>query len=517
MVDMKGTDQYGLTERHPLFRIGILHLLDVKDQERVRIVGFYNPVIDSVFLADANYEVEQHEVAHRVFAVGLGGFDVLRRLAGFSYILLYALFNIAAREKVQFVGRNLKALRYVGSPSCGPFLDVLIDRLKFVEGLSAMCFRALTPVAEIAAIDCAPGKWDHKWIPQRIPNTDPSTRKRKIDLIDAVARQFPKDFGGYQLQHGSFQTAFRTVWEAYSSIENPDIAKALLRWVMSAAVLPDDPSDPSNYMVTDTLAMILTNAPTAQKGGKEALVLLTLMTRANRDQVDALLEWLAKDILRDIPDEYHIVGSLPQLIEDLLWSSHPGVNAIPLFPGLRHTFEMLNDPRNALLVFRINNDGKRLVSLNQGYQRVLQMGWLVQRPRAQEVDSFNQWLGEDILEELAYSETMRGEPLGNPDVLDIQHSTMRLDEDNQLVLDLPDGRKLYPDRPSGPPVIKEDWWAALAFLETLRQALVTDLPVKCPFLDWKGVNCKEECQIRRWIRRLSEDSELTAQDAVCSL
>ena len=503
--------------RHPLF---LNSTLCFPNTSGAGIDGFYNPIIDGAFFAISTPGVEQHEIAHRLFSVGLGGFDLLRQLAGYSYVMLWALIETANRDHVRLLGTSLSTLRSREPSAAGRYIESIIQRLRQVQSLYDMFYRALVPVAEIAAIDFAPGKFDHKWFPYRISNSDPAASATKTKLVDSVASQFPPDFGGYSVEYGSFRKALRRVWNTYTAVENPDVARALLQMVMSSILLADNDTPPGQIDVADTLAMILEAAPKLRTAGKEELVTLAGYARIQRNRTRKLVRGWASWFLSDIPKEYHVIGMYPMLLEKLTWFSRPGNNPIPSAPA-RWLFEELNNPRNSLLVFSLKSDGLKECRLNAGHQHLLTTGLLPELPLSpidHDPDSTFWWpqsdnpLDEkDFLEELAHCETFGG----HPDKISVEHFTETLEEDGRVFVEVPGHEKIEPLKRTAKPVANGNWWHSLALFESLRQALAQGESIDCPFSGWTGIDCAKGCFSRPVLRWLGQNTELSVVIPPC--
>lgn len=456
----QGIRDSGWVSDHPLFRVGTFLFPTANTQGDYQAQGCYNPVVDSMALQYRSDELEKHEQAHRIFAIGVSGFDFMRELAGISYTLLLTLLDVvnacgvASKNGGQLRGRRLETLRMVGDPSGEGWVRVIVERLKSVEDIFDMYYRGLLPVAEIAAIDFIPGQ---RW--HGDPERNVVGKRTKDKLISDVANSIPADFGGYYVQYGSLEWAFRSLWEAYTSIEDADTAAELLRLVMSSVIQPDDQDDPKNFVVGDTLRCIFDLVPSARQPGALARF-RTAREAADRGTSIVLksISASALDSLTDLVSKNHIMASrLTEAVKGVSSQQHGTVHigSAPessLFaPGELGKLPVSSEdkPRysDSLLTFWVDVDGRLAVLVNAGHEMVFAQGQL--RPKA--------------------------------------------------------------------PDLGEHWYREVVSLETLRQAVKTGKPVLCPFLNCEGAICDSCCTIRRLFVWLQDNTELMAEGATCRL
>lgn len=242
---------------HSLFRAGIFPLPEVTDQAGVQIVGYYNPITDSIFatLFDEEEEHIMHETLHRIFSMTTGGFVVLKVLAGVSHTLLSFLLEVICEQKIQITGKNLDKLQVEHPAVMANFVRSIIKHLQHIEHLYDLCYWSLIPPAEIAAIDFTLEVDEkYEWFPQSIENND-ENRRRQEQLIHSIGMHLAQGNTVWHNLYEDVQKEFYSIWEAYKSIPDPSIRRNLLELTMSAVLQPD-PSNPGHILVMDSLDLM---------------------------------------------------------------------------------------------------------------------------------------------------------------------------------------------------------------------------------------------------------------------
>lgn len=343
---------------HPLFLSGVIPLSTPTSQGNTEFSGYYNPVVDSIFLLNPHDEVFQHEVTHRVFSTFGASFAILRMLAGISHALLFALIDILNQQGIQLAGTDFATLqaRHSRRRPSSELIDPIVSQLRAVEALWNACFWSIVPVAEIAAIDFVPPKGADGWYVKKLRD-DEEVRKRKAELIDATADWLAQESLNFPGQiHDDIHTEFHEAWKAYTSIEDNEARGLLLQLVLSSSI-ELNPASASSFITTrDSLRLTCELAPRAQQPGAVDLFQEKCLERTT--EIFQNLGKLIEQMLTNISEEYYGPINIAYMIQSLLLYSHP----FPLNPVLPQLQVQENEdakgPGNSLLAIWMDSSGR---------------------------------------------------------------------------------------------------------------------------------------------------------------
>jgi hypothetical protein len=314
---------------HPLFRTGTFHFPVLTRQGNSLFPGgHYNPVTDSIYLRFPEEEILDHEASHRIFSLFAGGVLVLRWLAGISHSLLYFLLDTVTEQQLQLVGRNLETLGIADSHSRDSLVETILSRLRRIEYIFESCYWLLVPPAEIAAIDFGPGEGKYSWWAEGIKNTEENL-ERKSQQIDAMAALLEQGGKVWLDMYDSvgFQEELRSVWEAYTSIEDERVREALLKLATSSVLK----KSPDHYILENTLHNMRNHLQHAQ--GSKAEDILSEKAIERFDEMTEFIFEIETEALGDIPPKYRRPLDIQTAIHYLVWFSVP-VPSNPVLPHL---------------------------------------------------------------------------------------------------------------------------------------------------------------------------------------
>lgn len=308
---------------HPLFHANTLYLQDATGNP----IGLYNYIVDSVVhetseaLEEASsLYVISHEFAHRRFThqPGHNTFEVIRRLTAISHALLSKLLAIAVGTGSPLRGRSLSALSCDGkTPEIALAAESIIKRIQFIENYIDMGDRGIGIIAEMEALDWGTAAFQGQ-VEDDIQVTSQGDIRvskawlLKTQMFETLIRNYPSDFGGYNVSFGSFQNAARSAWGGYSLIDSYQVRQELLRLCTYILYLNED----NSIQVLDPIKLIIENASFCCHNEEEALAALS----AHRQQLDlqskTLIDTFQELLLQGIHDssEKELVKTLNDLV-----------------------------------------------------------------------------------------------------------------------------------------------------------------------------------------------------------
>jgi len=175
---------------HPLFQTGVFRFSTATGNP----IGYYNPVIDSVFLNDLNMNVLWHETTHRTMSI-TDGTSVLRYLAAISHALLSNLIEITEISNLEFTGKSLNELK-LKSSFTNSTVDTILKRLQDIEQIFDIYYKNFLIPAEFSAIDFSPNndEDDDSWLLEAEEEKLGLSKKDQVKFMaDFLSNLFPSN------------------------------------------------------------------------------------------------------------------------------------------------------------------------------------------------------------------------------------------------------------------------------------------------------------------------------------
>lgn len=289
-------------------------------------MGMYLHLVDSIIQTNDEVDIFYHEVAHRIFFYGgmeASSFHIIQNLAGLSHTLIWEITRIINEHEIHLQGNNIKNLTIHNKKNNNEInarLGQLIHYVNYIEEHIEMAWRGLEPFAEFSAIDFAYTVTQNRrggslWRKKDSSNPDEESEKEKI--IDYLLEKYPSNFGGYNINYGSYQNAIKTAWREYKSVDNEKMQRELLRLSMNTLYM--EPKEERVY-IGDPIYLILQNVSIARKGDDKAFNDLFKKRELLAYKASFFLAWLEQRILLGLSDEALHYKKYPELLHMLVLS-----------------------------------------------------------------------------------------------------------------------------------------------------------------------------------------------------
>lgn len=481
--------QNPLIQKNPLLSGNVLTTRDSGGNE-----SYYNFVVDLIASNRSINEVQSlpgfHEVIHRAssnYRSLTNSFTLFRKLAGLSHALMMHLIVFLDRNNLGLRGNQLSNLELInGSSELYEAFKSIIQRILYLESIFDMGWRAIIPVAELLAIDFSHDLspinyfyfgWDIDRYYQ-LMGTNNDIQGKLNQLIVAI-QGFPENFGGYDVEYGSFSKALEKTFLVYNAIDDSAIRFPIIDTALHVLYLDET----EQVMVNDPLKMImkLCSDPLILNR-EEFLKKLAYLRVAYGDAGQKLVVKLAKDLLIDLPQDIVDHRDLPMAISFLMLEQRKGK-----LDGL-HSSQFIN----------------WVETLSRSF---LRMDLIKQEPSQ---IAFN----PNYLMAASYRICKN---LNTDTPFSRAQNKKNILEDPQFF----NGWEQFN--------LKPDWWQRLILLESIRISLKSGERLRCPFYGLKikdisdieiendQIRCNDKCFIRAWLLKLADISELVDKDAFCNL
>lgn len=481
--------QNPLILNNPLLSDNVLTTRDPGGNE-----SYYNFMVDLIASDHSINEVRSlpgfHEVIHRAtsnYRSLTNSFFLLRKLAGLSYALIMHFLILLDENNLKLKGNKFSNLDlHDGSLELNEDFKSIIQRILYVESIYDMGWRAIIPVAELIAIDFSNDILPHDyfyfgWDIDRyyqLMKRDKDTQKKLGQLKESI-KDFPENFGGYDVKYGSFSKAMEEMFLAYNAIDDNAVRFPILDSALHVLYLDKT----KQFAVNDPIEMIMNLCSESQLSNREEFLKKLAYLRVTYGNAGQnLIVKLAKDLLYDLPKNIINHRDLPLVISFLMVEQKQGQ-----LNGLHSSqfIDWVETLSKSFLRMDLTELGLPQISFNPNY--LMASNYRICKNLKIKSPFHKAKYKRDILEDPKYQKIWKE--------FDLQ----------------------------------PDWWQRLIFLESLRYSLKNGKSLRCPFngLDIKDISdieienelirCNNKCFIRTWLLKLADKSEIINTKSFCNI
>lgn len=479
--------QNPLIQKNPLLSGNVLTTRDSGGNE-----SYYNFVVDLIASNRSINEVQSfpgfHEVIHRATSNYRGltnSFLLLRKLAGLSHALIMHLIIFLDKNNLRLKGNCLSNLTLLnGSFELNTEFSSIIQRISYLESIYDMGWKAIIPIAELIAIDFSNDirphdyfyfGWDiDRYYQLMSMNND---IQKKLDQIKKAIKDFPENFGGYDVKYGSFSKAMEKTFLVYNKIDDDAVRFPILDTALHVLYLDET----EQVVVNDPLEMIMKICSDPLLSNREEFLnKLAYLRVAYGNAGQKLIVKMAKDLMFDIPEDIINHRDLPLAISYLMLEQKQGNINYLHYSQFVKWVETLS---RSFLRMDFIKQGSSQIEINPNF--LLAALYRIGKINNQETPFKPTQAEKKILED--------------PKILNIW---------KQLNL-------------------QSDWWKRLILLESIRSSLKKGERFVCPFfgLEIKDISdieneiirCNDNCFIRAWLIKLAGNSDIVNGNSFCNI